>query len=769
MSDGERRAAQDLARSAGEDGTPLAWFEPLYRAAAEGTAVVPWADHAPNPHLVSWSALEGLPRGRALVVGCGYGDDAEWLAEHGWQVTAFDLSPTAVEVCKKRFPGTSVDYRVADLLQTEEWPAYDLVVEIYTVQVLPPGSAEREQAIAALRRLAGGSLLVIARGRDEDEDPGSMPWPLTVTEMASFADTALDQVRIEDLRDDEDPPVRRFRGHFTRRGATAGRPTSQEQPEGWFLSSAERDNPATVIDERHPAGQAWSRGNLAHPLIHGSTYFDELHRTIEATGAGDLIWFTDWQSNPDQRLGDSPDSELLSVLSRAVQRGVDVRALVWRSHGRILGYSHEDHRDLATALQEAGADVVLDMRVRRNGAHHQKFVVVRHRDDATRDVAYLGGIDLCHGRRDDVSHTGDPQADPIAAEYGDLPPWHDVQVALRGPVVYDVETVFRERWSDTAPTSRNPLRRLRDAAAHLHDERTPLPAQAPPPPPVPGHDHAVQLLRTYPPLGHGWNFDFAPNGERSVARGYSKAVGLAQDLIYIEDQFLWGGEMSTVLVDALEANPDLHLIAVLPQFPDQDGWFARDPQMLGRIRGVLRVLLAAPERVAFYGIENHAGTPVYVHAKVCVLDDVWASIGSDNFCRRSWTNDSELSAAVMDLGETQSSGYARRLRLTLAAEHLDRLDPDRLSHLDEVEDADLLDLMADCRTGAEMFARYAECADALESWHAAGCVGPRPAGRLRRLPEPALSLPRQILALPWYRYLHDPDGRPLRMQLRKRF
>ena len=68
------------------------------------------------------------------------------------------------------------------------------------------------------------------------------------------------------------------------------------------------------------------------------------------------------------------------------------------------------------------------------------------------------------------------------------------------------------------------------------------------------------------------------------------------------------------------------------------------PQLLGRERALRRLMEAAPGRVAAYGIENHAGTPVYVHAKVCVIDDTWASIGSDNFNRRSWTHDSELSA-----------------------------------------------------------------------------------------------------------------------------
>lgn len=536
----------------------------------------------------------------------------------------------------------------------------------------------------------------------------------------------------------------------------------------WFLSRDARDNPATRIDEAHP-DEAFTTGNLARPLVHGDTYFAELHRTINAAGRGDLVWFTDWQSDPDQQLTDDPSSTLVDVLGRAVERGVDVRALVWRSQTSLIGYSHEEHRDLGRLLQERGADVQLDMRVRRSGAHHQKFCVVRHRDDPSRDIAYVGGIDLCHGRRDDATHGGDPQADPIAEEYGDRPPWHDVQVALQGPVVHDVETVFRERWEGSSPTSRNPLRRLRDAVDDLDEELTPLPTQTPPPPRVRDADHAVQLLRTYPLLGPGWAYDFAPRGERSVARGYTRAVGRARKLIYVEDQFLWGGEMSTVLVDALRANPDLHLIAVLPQFPDQDGWFARDPQTLGRIRGIRRVQMTAPDRVAFYGLENHAGTPVYVHAKVCVLDDTWASIGSDNFCRRSWTNDSELSAVVIDQAPEPRAGYARRLRLTLAAEHLDRLDPDELTSIDEMEDAGLLEVMADCVDPLGMFEQFAQSADALERWHADGRVGERPPGRLRCLPEPQLSLFRQLVAAPWYRLLHDPDGRPWAMRLRKQF
>ncbi len=127
-----------------------------------------------------------------------------------------------------------------------------------------------------------------------------------------------------------------------------------------------------------------------------------------------------------------------------------------------------------------------------------------------------------------------------------------------------------------------------------------------------------------------------------------------------------------MFTEALRRHPDLHVVAVVPLFTDQAGFMARAPQMLGRARAMRQMAAAAPDRVAIYGIENHQGTPVYVHAKVCVIDDTWATIGSDNFNRRSWTHDSELSAVVVDPSADDHSPYARRLRLTLAAEHLDR-------------------------------------------------------------------------------------------------
>jgi phosphatidylserine/phosphatidylglycerophosphate/cardiolipin synthase-like enzyme len=538
-------------------------------------------------------------------------------------------------------------------------------------------------------------------------------------------------------------------------------------PSDWLLSKAERANPGTSLDEIHPGQQAWSEGNLVRPLIHGATYFAELYERIEATGPGDLIYFTDWQGDADERLTGEPGSEVADVLGRADERGVDVRGLVWRSHWEKLGFTAGENRLLGRTLQRRGAEALLDMRVRTGGSHHQKFVVIRHKDDPARDIAYLGGIDLCHSRRDDADHLGDPQALTMSKEYGATPGWHDIQAAISGPAVYDVETVFRERWLDPTPLSRNPVYFTQDRLLGLDLSPDPLTEQAPPPPPVEGGTHVVQLLRTYPNLRHGRDYPFARGGERSVARGYSKALLRAERLVYVEDQYLWGHHVGNVFTDALRDNPELMVIAVVPMYPNLDGAMSRNPQLLGRRRAMLEMTRVAPGRVAFYGIENHQGTPVYVHAKTCIIDDTWTTIGSDNFNRRSWTHDSEVSAVVIDRdADGHRGGYARRLRLALAAEHLDRpFDPE----VDASDEAHLLKVMADCVDPDGMFTAYQQAAARLDAWHVDGGRGPRPPGRLRRLTPPVLGPVARALALGPYLTIHDPDGRPGPLRKRDAF
>ena len=216
-----RQLARELAQAAIDSGEPLGWFEQLYaQAQRSGLSVVPWADLAPNPNLVSWLNREHVngEGKRALVVGCGLGDDAEELRRRGFQVTAFDVSPSAIALAAKRFPGSEVEFVAADLFQPPEgWTRrFDLVHEAYTLQVLPRGL--RPKAVSQLTGFVSpdGILLMIARARDEADELGEMPWPLTYTEIEAVTRSGLERISFEDYLDDERPRVRRFRAVYKR-------------------------------------------------------------------------------------------------------------------------------------------------------------------------------------------------------------------------------------------------------------------------------------------------------------------------------------------------------------------------------------------------------------------------------------------------------------------------------------------------------------------------------------------------------------------------
>lgn len=523
----------------------------------------------------------------------------------------------------------------------------------------------------------------------------------------------------------------------------------------WFLTAAERGNAATGIDRRH--ADAWTTGNEARPLIHGATYFAALRSCVETLTKGDSLYFTDWRGDPDESV-DRSGTDISAVLASAAARGATVNGLVWRSHWDRLAFSAAENRRLGAEIEAAGGCCLLDMRVRFGGSHHQKFVVLRHGATSAGDddVAFVGGIDLCHSRRDDERHLGDPQGQPMAAVYGTTPPWHDAQVAIRGPAVGDLDYTFRERWLDPQPLARAPWRRIADRVRGTDVRARALPEQ-PPDPPAAG-THAVQILRTYPKRLHP--YPFAPDGERSIARAYRKAARRARSLIYIEDQYLWSSHVVEAFASALRDQPALRMIAVLPLYPDQDGKVSRPPNDLGRL-DALRVLRdAGGDRVAVYGLENSHGVPIYVHAKICVIDDVWASLGSDNVNRRSWTHDSELSCGIVDehldgrepvdpggLGDGARK-FARDLRLQLAREHLGR---------ERGDDTDLID-------PKQFFDVLAKHASDLDAWHAGGEHDERPPGQLRRHVDVRPGFGSRLFARPLYRFVYDPDGRPWRMR-----
>jgi SAM-dependent methyltransferase len=205
--------ARELASQYYAAGDPLGWFEALYRQANGQFETIPWADRGVNPHLANWCERESLPRpgDRVVVVGCGLGDDAEYLAARGAVVTAFDISESAIAWCRRRFPDSAVSYRVANLLEFSG--EYDMAIEIYTLQAMPLDL--RSRAIEAVGRL-GRNVLIICRGRDETDPPGQLPWPLTRADLERLTDTGLSIVSFEDFDDPYDPGKRRFRAYWRR-------------------------------------------------------------------------------------------------------------------------------------------------------------------------------------------------------------------------------------------------------------------------------------------------------------------------------------------------------------------------------------------------------------------------------------------------------------------------------------------------------------------------------------------------------------------------
>jgi phosphatidylserine/phosphatidylglycerophosphate/cardiolipin synthase-like enzyme len=509
----------------------------------------------------------------------------------------------------------------------------------------------------------------------------------------------------------------------------------------WFLTADEMGNPARGL-------APWTTGNAVTPLLDGSAYFSRLVAEVRRLRGGECLFFTDWQGDADELL--CPEGPTAAqLLGDAARRGVAVKGLMWRSHTRKLSYSEEANRQLGDDVNDAGGEVLLDQRVRRGGSHHQKLMVLRA---PGRDVAFVGGIDLCHGRRDDARHLGDPQAQPMAAEYGPHPPWHDAQLEIHGPAVSALDATFRQRWIDPLSVDTdNPLSWVKDRLRHVDISPDPLPE--PPPEPDPAGSCAVQVLRTYPAIRP--RTPYAPHGERTVARGFVKALGRAKRLVYLEDQYLWSPHIARVLAAALRAEPGLHLVVVVPRHPDVDGRLALPPNQVGRVEAIQTCRDAAPDRVHVFDLENEHGTPVYVHAKVAVLDDVWATVGSANLNRRSWSHDSELTVAVLDDERDardpvdppgRGNGarvFARNLRLELMRRHLDRAPGD---------DADLLDPDA-------AVAALEEAATTLDAWHRDGRRGPRPPGRVRSHHPERMSRLTRLWATPLYRVVYDPDGR----------
>jgi phosphatidylserine/phosphatidylglycerophosphate/cardiolipin synthase-like enzyme len=357
-------------------------------------------------------------------------------------------------------------------------------------------------------------------------------------------------------------------------------------------------------------------------LVDGAEALPAIARALEA--AESHIHIAGWHVTPDFRLtrdGAPTLRELLAVLARRV----DARILLWAGAPLPL---FKPHRSDVRAVRDelvrgTGIRCALDSRERPMHCHHEKLVIV---DDRT---AFVGGIDLTSLAGDRFDTKEHPLRDGIG--------WHDVVARISGPAVTDVSRHFAQRWHEIT------------GETVTSDE-------------TPGQGNAtVQVVRTIPER----IYRFAPRGDFRILESHLRALRAAQRFVYIENQFLWSPEIVAVLREKLQHPPSdrFRLLVLLPAHPNNG---ADDT------RGQLGVLADADGGAgrflacAIYSRSASRSSPVYVHAKVAIVDDTWLTVGSANLNEHSLFNDTEMNVI------TREPDIARAVRCRLWSEHLER-------------------------------------------------------------------------------------------------
>jgi phosphatidylserine/phosphatidylglycerophosphate/cardiolipin synthase-like enzyme len=369
------------------------------------------------------------------------------------------------------------------------------------------------------------------------------------------------------------------------------------------------------------------------------------------------------------------DLTVQAVLGHAVSKGVEVKALIWDCPELFL---HYHPKAAEKQLRQVGVTCILDDSSHGVIHHpieslHQKIVVV----DGTH--AFVGGIDMLielngdFDRWDNHLHQlfsllrrNDVDINPY--------PWHDAHAVIEGSAVGDVEHNFRQRWNDVVQR-------------HDWDNQLFLP-EHPLPPPLKSKSQ-VQVARTIP----GHTYSFAPKtGIQGIAQLYAHALGNAQQFVYLENQYFWlhafyGIDLPFLGTDSPDMEHNLRELGaalrrgvtvaiVLPDHPNVGRAFTD--------AGLTRLREEAPEaveegRLHVYclatsttvdGAEHYR--PIYVHAKVAIIDDLWATVGSANLNNKGMRDDTEMNVATLD------AELAVGLRMMLLSEHVGLMGEDDL-------------------------------------------------------------------------------------------
>lgn len=400
-----------------------------------------------------------------------------------------------------------------------------------------------------------------------------------------------------------------------------------------------------------PSGSYPARpGNLVQPLVDGVPAFRCIGDAIEA--ARHSVWLTVTFFAFDFRFPDGRGS-LFDVLDQAVARGLDVRVLFWRPnpkssrYGRTFPGSQSD-RDM---LKTRGSR----FRIRWDRAHsdycqHQKSWII----DAGRpsETAFVGGVNLTAIALGLPGHHGGNGR-------------HDVYVEVTGPSATDVHHNFVQRWNEASE-------RTMEDGQWGHDGADVLPF------PVdlsePRGESVVQIQRMVHPGRYtdgtatpgGRQYDISA-GERSILEQYTRAIDAARSSIYIENQALPIPEIALRLEQALKRG--VEVVVLVPADPERHVHEARQNQnrkplfdhleALSQYENFTLVGIAAPDA-------QRQRQNIYVHAKIMLVDDAWATIGSCNLHSNSLSGHSEMNVSFWD------PKVVRRLRCQLLAEHLNQ-------------------------------------------------------------------------------------------------
>jgi phosphatidylserine/phosphatidylglycerophosphate/cardiolipin synthase-like enzyme len=362
-------------------------------------------------------------------------------------------------------------------------------------------------------------------------------------------------------------------------------------------------------------------GNRLEVLIDGAEALPAIAEAV--AGARSHVHVAGWHVEGEFAVERGEEPRTVRHLLAAAAERVPVRAIAWG--GAPVPVFHPTRREV-----RRGRDALvhgthircrLDERERPMHCHHEKLVIV---DD---EVAFVGGIDLTGLSGDRFDECGHPERGKLG--------WHDVATRLRGPAVADVAAHFRMRWREVAR------------------ETLPEPIA-----PGPAGDQHVQVVRTVPEKV----YDSVPLGDFRLLHAYMRALRSAERFVYLESQFLWSPEVTSVLAEKLHSPPsdDFRVVVLLPSRPNNG---AEDT------RGQLGALMEADEghrilACALYADGGGSPSPVYVHAKVGIVDDRWLTVGSANLNEHSLMNDTEVNVV------TDDPSLARATRERLWAEHL---------------------------------------------------------------------------------------------------